>query len=159
MLISTRYHLLHFVINTDFNTSGQFSRKSKNENETIYMAESKLFVNSLFVNIIDVRVYACSMYVVLSGRLSVYQLPVFGDNIRTSGPVIQPNRPLRRQLGKLQSVLGKCTCSGHSDASRTVYITRGPVHSVNVTGWKLQMLCVSEFMKHTEPTLSYESFS
>jgi len=48
------------------------------------------------------------MYAVLSGRLSVYQLPIIGDEIRLSGPVIQPKKPIRRQLGKLQSVLGKC---------------------------------------------------
>jgi len=48
------------------------------------------------------------MYVILSGKLSVHQNPIFGENIQSSAPVIQPNKPVRKQIGKLQSVLGKC---------------------------------------------------
>jgi len=48
------------------------------------------------------------MYAVLSGRLSVYQHPILGNDVRSSAPTIQPNKSVRKQLGKLQSVLGKC---------------------------------------------------
>jgi len=52
------------------------------------------------------------MYVVLSGKLSVYQHPIFGDNIPASAPVILINKPIRKQLGRLQSILGKWRCNG-----------------------------------------------
>ena len=84
---------------------------------------------------ISLLMCACagSVYVILSGKLSVHQHPIFGDNIQSSAPVIQPHKAVRKQLGKLHAVLGKWRWSKHivfllSPISTSVY---RPTHCNN----------------------------